>query len=54
MSRLSNKGTTRGILFFVFHVIFIVLMFGGFSEYFIEIYVGLWVLAMVIVYFKER
>jgi hypothetical protein len=51
---MSKSDDTGSVLFFVFHVIFIVLMFGGFSEYFIEIYVGLWVLAMVIVYFKER
>ena len=51
---MSKSDDTGSVLYFVFHVIFIVLMFGGFSEYFIEIYVGLWVLAMVIVYFKER
>ena len=51
---MSKSDDTGSGLYFVFHVIFIVLMFGGFSEYFIEIYVGLWVLAMVIVYFKER
>jgi hypothetical protein len=51
---MSKSDDTGSVLVFAFHVIYIALMFGGFSEYFIEIYVGLWVLAMVIVYFKER
>jgi len=40
MSKSSNKSNTGSILFAVFHLIFIVLMFGGFYEYFMEIYVG--------------
>ena len=51
MSKSNDKGS---ILFFVFHVIFIVLMFGGFYEYFIEIYVGLAVLLFAISYFVEE
>ena len=54
MSGLSNKGTTKGILFFVFHVIFILLMKNGFYNYGRELYFSMWVLAMVIVYFVEE
>ena len=53
MSGLSNKGTTKGILFFVFHVIFILLMENGFYNYGRELYFSMFVIAIVIDYFVE-
>ena len=51
---MSKSDDTGSVLYAVFHVIFIVLMFGGFSEYFIEIYVGLAVLLFAIIYFMKE
>mgnify|MGYP001159321992 CR=1 FL=1 len=53
MSKSSNRSATRGILFFVFHLIFILLMENGFYNYGRELYFSMFVIAIVIDYFVE-
>lgn len=50
----TKRGNVSDVMWIAFHVIFILLMLNGFYEYFIEIYVGGWVIMFIILHFIDE